>query len=507
MRLYIHSIFSKTVMKKTIFAGLIAVLVLAVLTGCSKKSGNLYDCVSADAMLVMSGSPAETFKNIGCTPASNGFEVSDAFKELMARFSGSEREAIVGFLAGSGIDFSRALTVVDIAKAHCFITFMLDDEDSFRKWCEDRSFRTHDSSGYMIYKTPGEVSIAVKDSQAWVIFGYHKGKEGEYINGFYSAAEKAPLPSWIREKIDNAEALGVSLNVGKYIEYVASRGLGAGTAALEGAMWQGYDTQAVMNGYFVYDCAFDGAAVRGKGSFYSAEGDKLVNKAKIRPVNTSLLRYAAEDAAVAMISLPDSADWYGTVDALNQRLAKVGLGMDSHIATMAASVLENIDHTVMLSGRVADISAMNSVDGWNGTIAVDFRDGKAYEYFEMIRTMADNLGFPSSTVGGDAFSFSIPRSGVTVYVKNDGNALIASLSPTLPADSNPAFARAFDDTLGGMIIDITKDNPLAQFVSLPFGLNMTYTATADEIKFDIYQTSTDGLFLSNFIEYFAERVR
>ena len=56
---------------------------------------------------------------------------------------------------------------------------------------------------------------------------------------------------------------------------------------------------------------------------------------------------------------------------------------------------------------------------------------------------------------------------MTVYVKNDGNALVASLSPTLPATAAPAFERPFDNTLGGMIIDITKENPLAQFVSLP----------------------------------------
>lgn len=503
----IHSIFSKTVMKKSIFAGLIAVWVLTVLSGCSKQSGNLYDCVSADAMFVLSGSPAETFKNSGCRPASAGFEVSEAVEKLLTSLTGSEREAVVTFLDGSGVDFDRAVTVIDPANSHLFITFMLDDEGNFRKWCEAREFSSRDSSGYTIYKTHGEISIAVKDSQAWVILGYQKGKEADYIKSLYTAAEKAPLPEWIREKIDNSEALGVSLNIGKYIEYVAARGLGAGTAALEGAMWQGYDTQAVMSGYFVYDCAFDGASARGKGSFYSADGEKLVNKAKIRPVNTSLLRYAAKDAAVAMISLPDSADWYGTVNALNQRLAKVGLGMDSHVATMTASVLENIDHTVMISGNVTDISTIYSVDGWNGTIAVDFREGKAYEYFEMIRSMADNLGFPSSTVGGDAFSFSIPNSGVTVYVKNDGNALVASLSPTLPATAAPAFERPFDNTLGGMIIDITKENPLAQFVSLPFGVNLTYTATADEIKFDISQTSTDGLLLANFIEYFADRVR
>ena len=493
-------------MKKSIFAGLAAVLILAVLSGCSKRSGNLYDCVSADAMLVLSGSPAETLKNAGCAPSSAGFEVSGSIQEVMTKFTEPEREALTGFLNGSGVDFSRAVTVIDPAGKHFFLTFMLNDEDGFCKWCEGRDFKKNDSSGYKVYKPVSTMSIAVKDSQAWVIVGYYKGKEDEYINGFYAAAEKAPLPSWIREKIDNAEALGVSLNIGKYMEYVASRSFGGMAPALEGAMWQGYDMQALTGGYFVYDCAFDGTAVRGKGSFYSADGEKLVNKAKIRPVNTGLLRYAADDAAVAMISLPDSADWYGTVDALNSRLVQLGLGMDEHVATMAASVLENVDHTIMLSGHLADMSNLSSIGGWSGTVAVDFREGKAYEYFEMIRAMADNLGFPSATVGGDAFSFSIPQSGATVYVKNDGNTLVASLSPTLAADSAPAFVRSFENTLGGMVIDIAKENPLVQFVSLPFGLNLTYTATSDEIEFDISQTSTDGLFLGNFIEYFFERM-
>lgn len=492
-------------MNKSIFAGLWAVLIMVVMSGCSNNRGNLYDCVSGDAMLVMSGSPAETFKNAGCVPSSTGFEVSGPMKEIMSKFTGSESDAVVEFFEGSGIDFDRAVTVVDPALAHFFITFMLDDEDGFRKWCEAREFTGRDSSGYTIYKSNGEIYFAVKDSQAWVIVGDHRGKEAEYINGFYSAAKEAPLPSWIREKIDNAEALGVSLNINKYSEYVGSRSFDGLPPALEGAMWQGYDTEALTNGYFIYGCGFDGTAIRGKGSFYSADGEKLVNKAKIRPVNIDLLRYAHNDAAVAMISLPDSADWYSTINVLNERLAALGVGIDEHIATMAASVLENIDHTIMLSGRLADISALNSVNGWSGTIAIDFREGKAYEYFEMIRMMADNLGFPSSTVGGNAFSFSIPQSGVTVYVKNDGNALIASLSPTLPEASNRTFVNTFDNTLGGMIIDLAKDNPLVQFASLPFGLNIAYTATAEDIIIDIAQTDTQGLMLDNFIQYFADR--
>ena len=127
-------------MKKSIFAGLIAVWVLTVLSGCSSQSGNLYDCVSADAMFVLSGSPAETFKNSGCKPASSGFEVSAAVEKLLTSLTGSESEAVVTFLDGSGIDFDRAVTVIDPANSHLFITFMLDDEDNFRKWCEAREF-------------------------------------------------------------------------------------------------------------------------------------------------------------------------------------------------------------------------------------------------------------------------------------------------------------------------------------------------------------------------------
>jgi len=494
-------------MNKTNFAGLIAVLILAVLSSCSEKSGNLYDCVSADAVFVLSGSPVETFKNAGFTITSDGIEVSDAADKIMTKFTATEREAVMEFLNNSGIDFDRAVTVIDPVNSRSFMTFMLDNEDGFRDWCEKQDVKTYGSSGYSVYKNKGELSIVIKNSQAWLLVGNdHNGKEPEFIDELYSAAEKAPLPSWIKEKIDNAEALGVSLNIGKYLEYITSRSFGNLPVTLEGAMWEGYDTEAIMNGYFVYGSTFDGIAVRGKGSFYSADGEKIVNKAKIRPVNTGLLRYAREDAAVMMFSLPDSADWHQTIDELNKRLAQMGLGMDEHISTMAASVLENIDHTVMLSGRVADISALNSPKGWSGTIAIDFREGKAYEYFEMIRTMADEFGFPSSIVDGNAISFTIPQSGLSVYLKNDGNALIASLTPIEATEGNPTFVSSFDNTLGGMIIDVTKDNPLAQFVSMPFGLNLTYTATTEELTFDFSQTSAQGLMIENFLKYIADRI-
>ena len=104
------------------------------------------------------------------------------------------------FLDGSGIDFDRAVTVIDPANSHLFITFMLDDEDNFRKWCEAREFSSRDSSGYTIYKTRGEVSIAVKNSQAWVILGYQKGKEADYIKSLYTAAEKALCRSGFGKK-------------------------------------------------------------------------------------------------------------------------------------------------------------------------------------------------------------------------------------------------------------------------------------------------------------------
>ncbi len=255
----------------------------------------------------------------------------------------------------------------------------------------------------------------------------------------------------------------------------------------------------------MYDCTLDGVAARGKGSFYTADGEKIVNRAKIRPVNTSLLRYAKEDAAVMMFSWPDSVDWHQALEQINGSLAQAGVDLDTHMATMTASVLENIDHTIMLSGRVADMAALGSPQGWSGTVAVDFREGKAYEYSELIRAMADNFGLAPRNESDGSFSVTIPDSGFDIHVKVDGNTLIASSSPIQASDKNASFARAFDNTLGGMVLDIPKDNPLAQFVSLPFGMNISYTASAEEIVFDFSQTSAQGMLIDNFIKYFADR--
>ncbi len=235
-------------MNKSIFSGLIAVLILGLMSSCS-KSGNLYDCVPADAMLVMSGSPEATLLNGGCTATSEGFEVSETIDKILVSFSADDREAFTGLLNGSGIDFKRAVTVLDPANDRYFVTFMLDNESNFRKWCEKQNFKTYGSAGYSVYSPKRGISIVVKDSQGWLVFGCDEGKEPEFVDALHEAAKDAPLPSWIEDKINDANALGVALNIEKYIGFLASRGMTANLTLPAGnPSLLGYDAEALTHG-------------------------------------------------------------------------------------------------------------------------------------------------------------------------------------------------------------------------------------------------------------------
>lgn len=464
-----------------------ALVVALLLSACSKEA-DIMQYASNNDLIVSTFNLETVLENAGCEVTSKGIEPSEAIEKLNNKTGGS----LSAFTDIKGVDLSEIVFSMPDASTFIYVA-RVTDEKALGQYLESEGFDKTEQDGIVTYSTFG-TPIFIKDGLA--VMASVRNADASLLSLLRDEAKNNGLTDVQRSHLSDGNAANFVFNIKKLysllpLDYVSN------------FISPNYSEEELDGAAAALAISLSGTKLTSTLNFYDKENKKLESKDTFKPVNTSLLSLASStDLGVVMMAVPGDFDWESSLSKL-KRITPYSPGLDSEVLDILTSVLSNLDGTFMLAGGPKTTIGINELSSWSAVAAAEFKEGKAKEYFQQIKENAAQTlsGIATVTPTADnTLAISIPNQG-TFYLQQDGNLLMAGLSPVTKDNENIFKASDFKGFNGAMVIDIPKHNVFSSLISFPFGFKVVYTVKGTELNFTMEETEIDGQFLDNIMRF------
>lgn len=470
------------------------VILTLVMAACSRNDSNLYKYASADAVFVATGDPATLLQNMGCTIDRDGVKVGEALERLVNMTQrGANRQKTLDQLRMPGVDLENALMTCN-ENSETLIAVALNDRSAFEKWLDETLTDVkHEGDVYELgYRT----WLVVNDAEAVML----NGKRGnvsanELLESFVEAAKNSPLTSWQIDALGRSNLYNIVVGI-KALDATSSDMMGR----LISATNIGYDQESLAEGFFVVNAELEGLDLNVRTHFCDKDGKNLEYTFADMRADVSLLEYANDDPyLVVLTAVPEGLNWTQTLNEIVKTMGGYrNMPFGPTDMAVIASVLQNIDGSFMISGKPVSLSGVNSLAGWEVSIAAQMRPGKAAEYVNGLRTLCE-LGKLQSTWDGETLTAQIPEQG-TCYATTRGDVIVLATAPITGKGKVGSAKGFFKDTCGGIWLDIPRENVFSALFNMPFGILMNSRIEGSEVVMNLSLTDTNGKMFENILQ-------
>lgn len=488
-------------MKKTLLTRLAGAMFAAVamcFSSCSSSSSSdVYALASSDDLAVAKVNASTLATNAGGTVTPTGIDFP---ADIMSTMSKDVRT----LLAAQGIDFENIVVNVDATK-NVGVTFIITDQKAFDDYITEVFPNTaaKEEKGYTFRAIGDETILFTHSGVGYMVQADNNGVDR--LIETLDNAKKNPLKPWQKAALEEGNALGLVYNTGVMMDMLMKmRSFDASSNAVFSMQ---FDSAEFANSFIKLNCSLDGAKLAASTQIVNANGNALKSKLNTPDIDSSLLKYAnANDQFVAMMSMPKDMDWQaftkGMIEMVAMQTRNYNLNNPAIISSVA-SVLENIEGSVMLGFGVNGTAKLNDIDC---VLAVQFKEGKAADYLQQIYAMASMYGaMVQASVTYSDNSLVVKAQGYEVYGKADGNAMVLSLSP-ISTDGGCAIDKnIFAGKTIAMGFDIAKGSSLAGVFMMPFGIQGSFSGIDSSTSANVEETGVTGGFIENILRATANK--
>ncbi len=517
----------KILSRYPLLALLWTVLTLSYLTSCSSHS-DLYSLACADHALVMTGNMESVLENADCAATSSGIQLSAPLQRLVSVLSPGDRRDVSAVLEIKGIDLKHTLLAMSHDDQLCF-AFKISDQSDFQEFLAERSggkLQLAKEGDCQYYRFDPRTVMFIDDDMAVLLHSERVTVDAQFYQAYKENARQRPLLSWQKSALDEGKTLNVLASIPEINSLIADQ---TGINLMQSPqISKAYDLDLLKNGYGTIACSLQDLSLTIECCLVDNAGKFIPNyldEDGTVEVNPSLLKYATEqDFMVAMAAVPQSIDWNSVLNEAVDMMGGPGVsGIDTMTTTMLSMLLSDLTGTVMLAAGPQSYDKIDHLYGWHAVVAAEMKEGKAAQYIDMLKAFVESNNQEKQRVAKEykaygwtqyqpvllgceyndgKLAITIPSEG-TLYAEARGNDFVASLSPISTSGGCNIGAGDFRHTMGGIVIDIPKDNPLITVFNFPFGCNFSYTWDGSSLILKAKQTETDGLFLNNLFELIA----
>lgn len=484
-------------MKKAIATRLAGALFAAValcLSSCSSKpsASDIYSLASYDDLAVARVNATTIIENAGGTITPDGIDFP---AELMNGMSKETRTV----LTARGIDLEYIVANVT-ADNEIGVAFHISDQKAFDEYLTEVFPNTsvNEEKGYTFRKVGDETYVFTNSGTGYMLQADDNGVDR--LEELMEHAKACPVADWQKTAMEDGNAFGLVYNVSKVIKMMKEKK--EIDIASNKAIAMQYDPEEFATSFVKINASLDGAKLTANSEIVSAKGNPLKSKLDTRDIDSSLLKYADDkDQMVFMMSLPTGIDWKEMVEAFVE-LSGNELHFKQSDIEAIASVLDNIDGTVMMAFGVNGKSKASDFDG---VIAVQFKEGAAEEYLKQLHSLASAYGSSFNLSVEMTNTLSVKGMGFEAYAKVEGNSLVISLHPITGEGGCAISASLFSGKNAVFALDIAKDDQLAGIVNMPFGINANACNEGNGGALNVQLTGVAGGLIENLLRLSTSR--
>ena len=485
-------------MKKLNLWSLLMLMAIAVatLSSCSKHSKTL-DFIPADADFVVGINVADVLENAGCEKKDGAVLMAGPLAKLM-NLGGEEGTQARAFFEGGFIDLDGVF-ITGSFSGDVFMMASVKDEDQLRRYFKDNDWDVDHAGGFS-YARRGKYGPAIFWDENILAASMQSWRDVDRqlapIKEMMRRAEKRPLSEvgWKADILSSKHAAGAYVALENLPSIIKSeiRKAGAGQAAQ------------------LLDCSLcatldlSGSKAEFRLSYRDTDGKQCEMGKEymkyLRKIDTGMLEYLNRyDVAMAACGLSGDMPWKEILEpiatASRDKDAKEGIAM-------VLPYLQAWDGTFIVAGGprkgIESLSASERQfnDNWDIVAAVQLKPGKATQFTNDLRTLVEGA---SNQYSGENYEYdpvqqtfvAVPAhpmvqcaaysgnglkidfyNGPTVYVKPEGNTLVAATRDIAKGDS-PAIKK---DLVSGqqsvLVADLPKDYSILKHFGASWGLRL-----------------------------------
>jgi len=474
----------------------LGVMIALAATSCHKSADQVAAVVPVQSATIMAVDAGLIIDNAGGKYSADGIELPS----VLSKYVGED--AMAKLAALKGVDIKNMYFFGEMSGNGALVA-PVTDKDAITSFLADNGLESTELKGYTVFSEGGN-SLLIKDNILWFT-GMRAESAVEYVEqSRKSAASDGSLADsdWRMAYFAESHAVAVLINFSK-MPFIAQQL----TAQYSDDMPGAEKLKALAQGSIALNCNLDGLTCISTYGAFDKDGKALSMSPEQYgmtsvDIDTDFLKYLTSNEVFVLAGgIPGNYPWENVLNAVAKQV-----GVSGQQVMMALPYLQALDGTIAFAAGprngIASFSGNNITDNWDGILYLTLKEGKAAEFFAQIKALAQmQLGDAVKAVGDD---ICISMNDITVYIGVRDKNLIASLHEITTQSGALFTADEFKNQPGIAMLRLAKDSALCTQLGMPFGvfskINQKDENTAQWL---IEQTSTEGKFIENIINYAA----